>query len=327
MRINVYSPALRICSGAPGLILAAVVWLVCGIIGMHADQAYPDSGSTLLPPASQWGLYFGVLCALGMTGMALTAATLWLLNKRFNLLPGVLYSSLLLVMCGTTPAIVRGLSGAVITGLVILGCTLMLFGLYGRRNATSGCLLLFTTISWGSMVQTPCLWFAIIFIIGLNMMQVMRLRELSASILGLLAPYWIVFGFGWADPARLSPLHSHTIFNLQADPATIVGTLAVAGFTALTLIIIMLYNAINTPSAGVRIRSCHSFVNLLGFASLLLMILDAGRLPVYLMTAFISLSLMTTRCTYQSRSPRAWILPVSIAAIYILIFALTPSKI
>lgn len=323
MRRNVYSPALRICSGAPGLFISFLIWLVLSIMSASgSDHGFSCGGGTLVLPSTQWGLPYGALCAFGMFGMALSAASLWLLNKRYNMLPGALYSSLLLIMCGTTPAVTRGFSPAVIMALITLGCTLTLFGLYGKRNATADCFLLFTCLGWGSMIQTSCLWLAGVFLIGLAVVQVFRLREVVASLLGLGAPYWIMLGLGLVTPDQLHIEAPHMVTALSGNPADLIWTLVTAGVTALGLLIMMLYNAITTPPAGVQVRAYNSFINLLGFAAVIFMIFDAERLPAYLMIAFMSLSFMTARCTSQSRSPRAWILPVCVAATYLLIYFL-----
>ncbi len=314
---------MRITAGAPGLLLAAIVWLILSITSMAGDApAIAESRGVILPAPSQWGMPYTLSCILNLAATALCASGLWIINKAFNILPGLLFSTLFLCLCGTFPQLNAGLSPSLLTALIVLLCTYMLFKLYGRRNATTACLSLFSILSWGSMMQSACLLLMPIFLLGTVFLQVCRPREFIASLLGIITPYWIVLGFGIVSPEQLHFELPLNITHIAGDPQMLIGLLVTAGVAALALIMLMLYNALHMLSAGVKMRAYHSFVNLLGFACIWFMLFDTANFLTYLATMLLSLSFVATRTFTISRSPRAWVLPASLCAIFIILYFL-----
>lgn len=314
---------MRACTGAPGMLLAVVLWAAMSATGVtSAPAAPPESGGTLLLPPGEWGLHPALSCVLGMGLAGVCAVALWLLNKAYNFLPGpgAVFSAIFLTACGATPGLGSSLSPGLITAAVTLWATYMLFGLYGRRDVSKSCLLLFSLLSWGSMAQQACLMLAPVFLLGLGAMRVWRPREVLASLLGLATPYWIVLGLGLASPCQLSFHAPAFISELQGEPVRLVWPLITAGITALVFLMLMLYNSLHTLSAGVRMRACLSFINLLGCGCMAWMLFDCRDFTAYTGTLYMCLGLVATRTFEVSRSPRAWVLPACLAATYVILF-------
>ena len=325
MRRNDNTVMMRACTGAPGMLLAGALWAVMSVTGIpDGTPAIAESGGTLLPAPGSWGLHPALSCLLGMSLAAGCAIALWLLNKTFNFLsgPGAIFSAIFLIACGATPDMSNSLSPGLIVATVALWGTYMLFGLYGRRHATSQCLLLFSLLSWGSMAQQACLMLAPVFLAGLVLLRVGRPREFLASLAGLVTPYWIVLGLGIASPGELHLNAPRMIAYMEGDPSRLVWTLASAGVTAFVFVMLVLYNSLHTLSAGVKMRACLSFVNLLGGGCIAWMLFDCCDFTAYCATLYMCTGLVVTRTFELSRSPRAWVLPACIAATYVILYCL-----
>lgn len=326
MRRTEASSANRLAAGAPALIAAALLWVLCTLWpGARPAMAAPVPGGTLLLPPSLWGIGQGWLVAAAMALTAITASGLWSLVKAFNLLPGpgALYSSLLLVMAGTAPLGAAALLAASFTGAISLWATAMLFSLYGRRQPAMKAMLLFSLLSWGSMAQSALLLLAPVFVLGAVFLKALNIKSLCAALLGLALPYWIVLGLGLAQPACLDITPPHDITRLAGDPARLIWLYATGGLLTLFSLMLALYNSMHTLSAGVRMRAYQSFVTLLLAGSILLMLFDSGRLAAYWLVMAWSLSLATTRTFYLSRTPRAWLLPTALCAALAALFFLS----
>lgn len=325
VRRNDNTVMMRACTGAPGMLLAVVLWAVMSVSGIpDGAPAITESGGTLLPAPGAWGLHPALSCMLGMSLAGGCAIALWLLNKTYNFLPGpgAIFSAIFLIACGATPDLSATFSPGLTVAAVVLWSTYILFGLYGRRRATSQCLLLFSLLSWGSMAQQACLMLAPVFLAGLVLMRVGRPREFMASLLGLVTPYWIVLGLGIASPEDLGMSVPRMIAYMEGEPSRLVWTLISAGITALFFVMLVLYNSLHSLSAGVRMRACLSFVNLLGGGCIALMLFDCSDFTACCATLYMCLGLVVTRTFEVSRSPRAWVLPACIAATYVIIYFL-----
>ena len=172
------------------------------------------------------------------------------------------------------------------------------------------------------MVQSACLMLVPVFIVGLILLQAGRLRQIAAAVLGLAAPYWILLGSGLASTEQLQFAIPVNITGMSGSPQLLISLCMSAGISAFSAIMLMLYNALHTLSAGVKVRACYSFINLLGCACILLMLADAANFIAYAGVLLMSLSLVVTRTVILSRSPRSWILPACLIVISLILFFL-----
>lgn len=271
-------------------------------------------GGLLLRPMGEWAIPLWLLqMALGGGVCAL----LWLLNKRWSLLPGsgnqyLSLTLILLPMVGLDPP------AGFFTALTAIGCTSLLFGLYTSRNRPFGALMLFSAIGWGSMVQTALLAYIPLFLLGLGLVKCFSLRTFLAALIGLAIPYWIVLGSGFASPDMVqaslpSPIWMGEIHSSSVLPLI---SLTLAGLGWLLLV---LYNALTATSQGVQTRSRYTFLNLLGAYTLLLIFFDFGRAACYAPLLLTIFSLQVSRTTLLSRSPRRWLLPASTVLIFVIL--------
>lgn len=314
---------MRACTGAPALLVAAAAWLVMEMLSARtgAPDILPAAGTLLVAP-QEWGLPGWLSTAAAALLTAGCAIALWVLNKRYCILPGpgAIYSAILFIGCGAYTCTGAGLRSGIIVAATVIACIFILFSLYGRRNATQGCMLLFSLLSWGSMAQSACLMLMPVFLLGTMIIGVCRGRELLASLLGIVAPYWIVIGTGIATPGQLQLSMPEYITSISCEATELIWIFTTCALTGLLLLMLMLYNALHMHSSGVMMRSFHSFINMLGCACICLMLVDSGRLMAYIPTTLICLGLTATHSFELSRSPRAWILPLSIAIMYIILY-------
>lgn len=298
-----------------------LLWLLLSALNADESLVLPEPGGTLLLPPSQWGMSPLLSVSLGILLTALTGAGLWLLNKTYNILPGpgAIYTALFLIAVGAMPFTGPGLTPSTIVALVTVCCTYRLFGIYGMRNGTMQCMLLFSILSFASMVQSACLLLIPVFLLGTAFLNACHLREFVASILGVIAPYWIVLGLGLAHWDQLAWRLPSNITRLSGDPHALMWLFIAAGAAGLIALMLMLYNGTHMLSCGVRHRAYYSFINLLAFSMVWFVLFDSAQATAYLGTLYLAMGLVATQSFLLSRSPRAWILPVAIAAIFLLI--------
>lgn len=162
--------------------------------------------------------------------MAIFGAALWLwfINKKYNFVksPDYTLPSLFMVMASANPLS----SGLLSTSTLLLYFWLLaftiLFGCYRQRNATQEVFVVATFLSLGSMIDLAFLLMIPFAFIAAVMLKAMGWKEFLAFGMGLVAPYWVGFGFGWIKPEALHWFRVHTLFS---TPAFTPELIAVAG--------------------------------------------------------------------------------------------------
>ncbi len=244
-----------------------------------------------LPSPNLWGLTPS-LSLWGNVGLVFLCSLFVIsLTKHYNFIPAnnISYATVLLLMSTAMPWTIFRFGSATLMLVVTLICIYILFGLYDRRNTAEGVFIIFTFLSWGSMVNHGFLLLMPIFCLGTLFMKALHGKQFMAMLLGIMAPYWILLATGLVTFADFRPLE---IYNLFRDFSIGDGSfrfLLTIGLSAMVFLILLLANAMRTDSVGVKMRAYKSFVNLLGFALLWYMVFDSRNIMAYTTTFFLTI--------------------------------------
>ena len=123
-------------------------------------------------------------------------------------------SAIFLAMYCTACFLFSSLQGA-ITLMLLAACLLLLFTTYQDRDSTGRSYYTFLTLSLASLVFPQVLYFTpILWMLMFFNLQCMSWKTWSASLLGLLTPYWTWAGWLLYE-GDLTPLVAH--LSLLAD--------------------------------------------------------------------------------------------------------------
>lgn len=313
---------MRAVQGLPALCMALIAWLVMSVVAIGTPYDLPGCSGTLIDAPQCWQLSTASSYLLNLLLTGSCALALWVINKNYNVLPGPagVYVALFITACGANPLLDRQLNGGMLAAAITLAGIAILFSLHGRRHAPMSCLMLFSLIGWGSMLQSCCVLLAPVFLLGVLLLRSLRLRELLASIIGLILPYWIICGLGIASLSDINMPELLLVSHIEGEPAAVLHSLLSAAIPAFIMLLLIAYNAMNSASEGVKMIAYHSFINLLGLCCILFICIDVSRIAAYSAILYICLAFITARSFRMARSPRAWVLPVVIWAIFILLF-------
>lgn len=177
-------------------ILATMMILVAGWLSPwpvpREDLGFciPSPGLWGLSPFISWLLNTLVLCVCGLA---------WVfLNKEYSMVKGIDHIGLIafMLLIGANPLC----SGSLSSGSLMLAATVaglaMLFSASRQKNATAPLFALFSILSIGSMFQYSFLPLILFFFLAAIVMKTMRAKEIPASLLGIVAPYWCGVGLG-----------------------------------------------------------------------------------------------------------------------------------
>ena len=255
------------------------------------------------------------------------------LNARFSLIPGtgVLYATVFPVVAGSVPKLHAGPGTAGLLLCTVLICTHLLFSLYGRRNAARGLCVIFSLLSWGSMIQYSFALLMPIFLLGAIFLGVLRLKEFIGILAGIITPYWIIFGLGIVPPERFHiPALTNLLGNFAA-PGTLFYIMVGQALCAFVCLLLTASNSLMPSTTGSRHRSYTAFINLTGIAMVWFMLFDYDNLPAYTYTLALCLGFQCARYAALPRNKFAYLpviicLPLFLSLFVLSILYITPAS-
>ena len=285
------------------IVLAGVVYVV------FADETIFVNDTGLCLPScnlwlgSGWMSFFLNVCCIVAVGYML---------KHLNRLHGFIRAdasvalSAFMLLEMASPSVVACFYEGTMMLLVVLLSAYLLFDTYHRRLSQRSIFLVFFLLSLYSMFQCSALYLVAVAVLGFIQMQVMRFRGMIATLLGLVTPYWIFYGFGIIsfDDFRLPEIYNSWFVLHSVDSWVVVAT---CGLTALVALILMATSMVKIISYNAKRRACNGFFSVLTIATVIMSGVDYANIFTYLPTLNLCLAIQVGHAFTISSNERRYI--------------------
>lgn len=274
----------RLISPSAMLTIALVSAMMCvaGYFLIPISTDAPDFGIAF-PSPSHWDISPGWGELINVAVIALCAPAAYLINKAFSLLKSSLpfWALFYLPLTCANPYVSGHLTATALTLPITLIMIAVLFASYRSVNATQSIFFTATCISVGSMFQQAFIPFIIALALSGIAMKALRLKELLALGLGILAPYWVLMGFGVIRPDMFHAPHISDIFTTEVSPA---GFTMITGYgiMLLTALLLCLNNGMKLYAGNAQIRSYNNVVNIFGLTAVVAILFDIDNINAYI---------------------------------------------
>ena len=211
--------------------------------------------------------------------------TLFPLMKEHTYLPIVFF--LLLEM--STASLINHFSLANVAALSICLCIFILYTCYQQGSSPEQSFVIAFLFSITSLFYARILYILPIFIIGFHQMRALSIRTIIAFIIGLITPYWIIWGLGWVEYTQLDSS------NLSLKPQWIKPSISLIPTIFVTLLGLFTgtSNLLNAHTEKIQTRAYNGFINLLSVYTALLICIDHEQYETYLPILNMSVSLQS----------------------------------
>ena len=267
------------------LVLTAMAFAVLSFMAWLSGEFPPldTQGGVLFEPNHT--LVQGIhsyLLSLGITVGA--ALLLHLLNKVFSFVRTYTFiaaSSFLVLQLSVPVASANYYAGTTMC-LATLVLAFILFGAYQQSGRSQRSIyLIFTLLAACSTFMYSTLFLVVAFAIGFAQMRAMNLKGFIALLLGLVTPYWILFGLGLVDftSFRLPQLtRLQSILDIPQAPVVIISIVGVAVLT----VVLTVVNMFTIFNYRLQTRVYNAFFTTLATLSLIMMLIDIDNILMYL---------------------------------------------
>lgn len=274
-----------------------------------------------LPSANLW-IDSDRLTMIVNTALILATALSWMLVIQFfnpfralTTLP----ASFFLLMMLSVPDFTDQLYTGTVLGAVMPLCVALLWSAFADPGALRRIYLIFVILSALSMTQYCFAVYIPVFIVGCFQMKIFSMRTIVAILLGLVTPWWIVFGLGLVSPGDIHLPDSANFFSgFETDE--FVSSMAVIGITVLLLIIGWVASFMNVLTLNANLRAFNGNISLIGLTTLLAMAIDFGNVPSYLPLLMLIASYELSYMFGINKGKRRFIPILAIMAVYVAIF-------
>ncbi len=276
---------------------------------------FPGPESAGLTPVLSWALNLLVLvaCAFGLI----------LLNRRhiFVQSTGMLLPAAFLVITASVPADVQTLSSGSLLAAANLLSLNLLFGCRENANNTYRLFAIASLLSLGSTFQAAFIPFAAAFMLAALAIKAMKSREAVAFLIGLISPYWAIFGLGIAGLSDITPQNPFYFPDeVSVEFFAIAGPVAV---TAIWTLLTGFSNSLKLLKANSTVRAYNMVITLIGVTSMLGCLFCFSSLTAYIPTLAIAAATQLANAFALRQSESSPALPLILLLVYIAFFLLS----
>lgn len=275
----------------------------------------------VLPSAGYW-LPFGIIDFAGaITGGAAITGVIALLNRRFNFLrtTSALYVPFFALMLAGTPKLATQFYTGQVLALAVGAALMLFFDVYRSPRASNHVFLVFFLLSGLASTQYSFIFYLPVMLLCMAQMGVMNGRTLVAALLGLITPWWILFGLGISDPSEIEFPMLSTIFS-NPDFHGMALTVFCAGFTALMLGLVLVLNLFKAIAYNARTRAMNGAICVVAVGTVIAMLVDYNNFTAYVPTLDGAAAIQAAHFFAQRRSDRSGYVILSLFAVYLVLF-------
>ena len=274
-----------------------------------------------LPSANEW--LPTPLAEFGgaMGASAVTVLTMLLLNKVYNVLRSMssLYIALFAAMQLATPALFTQFYTGSALAIVVPVCIFFLFSCYREPASTRHIFVIFLLLSFFTATQYCYAGYMIVFLAGLGQMRIFNARSLVAAALGIITPWWIMFGFGIVSPDSVRMPSFVSIFS-EIDYEETFMLLVTLGVTAFIMVLCFVLNFLKTIAYNARARAVNGVFTVLALVTMAMMCADYRNIIAYVPMLNFCAAMEATHYFSTHRAEKSFIAILIILAVYAAIF-------
>lgn len=267
-----------------------------------------------LPPIWSWAGNLLLLAAV-----AIGAA---FLNHHYNFIRSTqpVLPAMFLVLTASNPWINEHLSSSTLICAVNLLALTILFSCYRQRNATQQMFVIATLISVGSMFQYAFFPYLFAYIVGAIVMKAFRFKELLATIMGLVAPYWVGVGIGIIDISWFRLPEITDLFNGFAQAPELFVLMLSVGLGIFFGLLLGLNNSIKLYAGNSKVNALNIAINLVGVVSIICILIDFSNMMAYLTTLYLTVAAQIANLCALWHFKKEWVVVLVPSLIYIVFF-------
>ena len=264
------------------IIALAAIFMTVQAYAFGKIPHIPDFRTIAFPTPSEWVSSSLISMWVNMALVGATAEVMILINRHFNLLrtTSVFFVAYFAFTMAATLAVLGQLSASSILALFVMGGIWILFSIYDIRPSSRRVFLAFFLLGLGLMVEYTFALYIPLFIAGLGLMKILRVKKIIAASLGIITPAWIAWGLDIV-PVPEAPHFEFTPPALVLSTPTLWPLLASAALTLLTGFFFGCFNLLKIMGFNAQARAYNGLLALISISTGIFAIVNFTNIAFY----------------------------------------------
>lgn len=292
--------------------------MVSAFIALGSGISLPatDTGALIFSTPSSWIASPAASAWVNLLLLCAVAAVMIYINRVYTIPRSItlVYAVVFCVAMTATPSLTAALSAGALLAATVACCWALMLGAFASHRAPQRVLTVFFILSAGATVHYAFALYIPVFLIGCAQMRVFSLRTVLAALMGIAAPWWLIFGLGIASPSQLRVAETLVAAVQGVRPA---GTmLATALFTAFIMVASYAATVLKLLTYNARTRAGNGLITLTALVTMLLMAVDSQAMAVYMPLLNCCAAIFLSHLFVIRDNSRAWVLFMFVTIIY-----------
>lgn len=272
-----------------------------------------------LPSPNKWNIIPLVSWIVNTLLLGVIAVWAALLNRHYNFIRSTqpVLPALFLVLTASIPWLTDYLTASTLICLANILAITVLFSCHRQQNATQEMFLIATVFSVGSMVDYAFLPYMLAYIGGAIVMKAFRIKELLATLMGLVAPYWVGVGMGLISPEWFKLPEITNLFTDFVPGMELFGLMLAVGIAVFFGFILALNNSIKLYAGNSRINAQNLVIVFVMIVSVIGVVVDFSNMMAYLATLFFTVAAQVANLCALWKFRKEWLITFIPALIYV----------
>lgn len=264
-----------------------------------------------------------IACVYNYIAMALIGVSMLLLNKRFLFLGNMssLFVSLFLIFETMIPSVGSNFCNGTTVALIFMYLLYRLFAAYKNKENRARIFMIFALLSAVAAVEISAVYAIPLFWLGVWQLRALSVKSATAALVGLVTPYWIIFGLGLLPISSLQFPTPTPIWEMEAMPYWAPAVI----FVTFVAIMSLTMNFFTLMKYKLRIRLYNSFTILFMLWSIIMIIIDSFNAEVYITLLMACASMQISHLYSATDGKRRYILLLLLIALSLGITFITTS--
>ncbi len=298
------------------LALLAVTAATLFFLGGNTEPINGDRGFAFTS-ANEWFTVPAADFSAGIGASVFTVLIMLLINRIHNVFRAMtsLFIGMFAMMQMGTPGLMTQFSNGSLMAVVVPLCILFLLRCYGSPRAARTVFLVFFILSAALLTQYSFVFYFLVMAIGCMQMRVFNWRNISAATLGIISPWWIVFGFGLVNPFELQLPHLSSIL-VHIHQSDMLLMLIAVGFTVLITAVCFILSVMRTIAYNAHARAVNGVFTITTMVTVAALCIDNGNMTSYVPLLNFCAAMEVTHYFSTHRAEKSFIAILLIFAAY-----------
>lgn len=315
----------RFLNSRPFAILTVLIGLILASVGAEQSAYTPGlaDGGFVFPSPDVWFHVGTVRVVLNILLLIVNILLLAEINRSFNLLrtSSLLFLAVFSIMECATPSIVGELTSALLLNIIVLGIIATFYTLYQQPNLTRRIFLVYFIMSALCMCDYIYVIYIIAFLPAFSQMRVSSPRMFLAALIGIVTPWWIVWGAGMMPESTPHMPDMSTLFDANnGNPQERIITIVTVGITVIFCFLLSVINMVKIYAYNAKSRAFGGLLTILSLITALATLVNFANATHYLSLLNCFTAVQFGLFFRSNENRRAYLLVILIMAVYISLF-------